>query len=178
MRGAVLCNGPSRIAYKPGGYDFVIGCNVPWTEVDATVILDENVVKIWAENPDLIKVPAYFSVKAWMYTDEIKKRAMFEPYLIELITPKYPYHSSGHNAAEAAIRKGCTDLHIYGCDSWFTEIADSYTRNYVKKGGIVNGDMRAIKGWRDRWQEIMDKYPEVKINFIRESSEELYKSWI
>lgn len=179
MKGAVLCNGPSRVAYSPGGYDYVIGCNIPWTRVDATVVLDENVIKLWANNPDLITVPTYFSVKAWMYTDEIKKRDMFRPYLVKTITPKYPYHSSGHNAAEIAISKGCTTLDVYGCDSWFSKNGGgSYTRQHIKSGGIANGDMKAIEGWRKRWQEIIDENPEVSINFIKGDNEELYKSWI
>ena len=167
MRGAVLCNGPSRVSYVPDCHDFVIGCNIPLTKVDATVVLDENVIKLWSKNPDLITVPTYFSVKAWMYTDEIKKRDMFRPYLVKTINPKYPYHSSGHNAAEVAIKNGCTSLDIYGCDSWFSTIGTSYTRNHIIQGGIANGDMKAINGWRKRWQEIIDSNPNVKINFIQ-----------
>jgi hypothetical protein len=62
MKCAVLCNGPSRFDYQPSTeYDYVIGCNVPWTDVDATVIVDEVVVERWSKQPDLNKLPAYFS---------------------------------------------------------------------------------------------------------------------
>jgi len=170
MKCAVLCNGPSRILYEPSTeYGFVIGCNIPWTKVDATVVLDEEVVREWAKNPDLITVPTYFSVKAWAETDGIKKRDFFRPFLIKTITPKYPYHSSGHNAVEQVIDKGYTDIDIFGCDSWFSSVGRSYTRTHIKQGGIVDGDMRHIEGWRNRWKEIMDKYPEVTLNFIGES---------
>ena len=170
MKCAVLCNGPSRTLYEPSTeYGFVIGCNIPWTKVDATVILDEQVVRLWAKNPDLITVPAYFSVKAWQETDGIKKRDFFRPFLIKTITPKYPYHSSGHNAVEQVIDKGYTNIDIFGCDSWFSKTGRSYTRTYIKEGGIVDGDMRHIEGWRNRWKDIMNKHPEVTLNFIGES---------
>ena len=170
MKAAVLCNGPSRVDYKPSSeYTYVIGCNIPWTDVDCTVILDEEVIRLWANNPALITVPAYFSEKAWRETDGIKKRDFFRTFLIEIIKPKYPYHSSGHNAAEIAIKKGFKEIDIYGCDSWFSSIGISYTRTHIKQGGIANGDMRHIEGWRSRWKEIMDKHPEVTLNFIRET---------
>jgi hypothetical protein len=170
MKCAVLCNGPSRILYGPSAeYGFVIGCNIPWTVVDATVVLDEQIVRLWAKNPDLITVPTYFSVKAWQETDAVKKRDFFRPFLIKTINSKYSYDSSGHNAVEQVIDKGYTDIDIFGCDSWFSEIGISYTRTHIKDGGIVNGDMKHIEGWRNRWKEIMDKHPEVNLNFIGES---------
>ena len=170
MKCAVLCNGPSRILYEPSAkYGFVIGCNIPWTVVDATVVLDEQIVRLWAKNPDLITVPTYFSVKAWQETDAVKKRDFFRPFLIKTINPKYPYHSSGHNAVEQVIDKGYTDIDIFGCDSWFSRVGRSYTRTHIKDGGVVDGDMRSIEGLRNRWKEIMDKHPEVNLNFIGES---------
>ena len=170
MRCAVLCNGPSRSLYVPSTeYGFVMGCNIPWTTVDATIVLDEEVVRLWAKKPDLITVPTYFSVKAWQETDAIKKRDFFRPFLVKTITPKYPYHSSGHNAVEQVIAKGYTNIDIFGCDSWFSKVGRSYTRTHIKEGGIVDGDMRHIEGWRTRWKEIMDKHSEVTLNFIGET---------
>lgn len=170
MKCAVLCNGPSRILYEQSAeYGFLIGCNIPWTKVDATVVLDEQVVRLWAKNPDLITVPTFFSVKAWQETDAVKKRDFFRQFLIKIVNIKLPYHSSGHIAVEQAIDKDYTDIDIFGCDSWFSEIGKSYTRTHIKDGGIVDGDTRSIEGWRNRWKEIMDKHPEVKLNFIGES---------
>jgi hypothetical protein len=172
MKCAVLCNGPSKDLYIPSSeYGFVIGCNIPWTKVDATVILDEQVIRLWAKKPDLITVPAYFSVKAWAETDAIKKREFFRPFLIKMITPKYPYHSSGHNAVEQMIREGYTEIDIFGCDSYYSKIARSHTRTYIKDGGVQDGDMKAILGWRERWKEIIDGHPEVTLNFIKESNQ-------
>lgn len=170
MRCAVLCNGPSRNLYVPSTeYGFIMGCNIPWTAVDATIVLDEQVVRLWAKKPDLITVPTYFSVKAWQETDAIKKRDFFRQFFIKTINPKYPYHSSGHNAVEQVIAKGYTNIDIFGCDSWFSKVGRSYTRTHIKEGGIVDGDMRHIEGWRTRWKEIMDKHPEVTLNFIGET---------
>lgn len=168
MKAALLCNGPSRVAYRSReGYDYVIGCNIPWTDVDSTVVLDKEVIDKWAKQPDLIQVPTHFSVDAWRHTDAIKKRYIFRPYLLGLITPKYPYHSSGHNAAEILIKMGYNQIDIYGCDSWFSDVTQSFTRTIITKKHSSDGSMKHIIGWRKRWKEIMDNNPNVEINFIQ-----------
>jgi hypothetical protein len=167
MKAAVLCNGPSRNLFNStDGYNYIIGCNVPWTKVDATVVVDEIVVERWAREPELITVPAYFSRKAWMYTDSIKKRSFFEQYFIDIIDILPDFDSSGHNAAKCAIKKGATTLDIYGCDSWFEQTIVSHTHKYFKN---LNPDdsKKHVIGWRKRWQEIMDGSPHVQFNFIR-----------
>jgi hypothetical protein len=165
MRCAVLCNGPSRTDYEPSTeYGFIIGCNIPWTKVDATVILDDEIIYHLAKYPELI-IPSYFARKAWMLTDGIKKRKLFEPYLIELIDPNYPWHSAGHIAVEIMITKGFTEIDIFGCDSWFENTLESYTHKYSDTSASnVNA---CITGWKTRWNKIMIDSPEVKLNFIR-----------
>lgn len=169
MKCAVLCNGPSRVSYQSRDpYDFVIGCNIPWTDVDATVVLDEQVVDLWAKKPELISCPTYFSVHAWRRTDAVRKRDFFRQFFLDMIHPKYPYHSSGHNATEIAIKRGATEIDIYGCDSYFSDIAgQSYTRQHIKQGGVVDGDRKYINGWRQRWKEIQDNNANVTLNFIK-----------
>lgn len=167
MKCAVLCNGPSRELFVSREiYNFIIGCNIPWTKVDATVVLDKEVIEKWAKNPELIQCPTYFSVDAWRRTDEIKQRDLFKPYLKELITPKYPYHTSGHNACEIAIKLGFTDIDIYGCDSYFTNTTQTYTRTIITKIHPSDNSMKHIIGWRNRWNEIVQKHPNVNLNFI------------
>lgn len=165
MKAAVLCNGPSRSAYNPDKeYAFRIGCNIPWTKVDCTVVLDEQVVRKWAKQQDLITVPTYFSVKAWRETD-LLGREFFRQFLIDLVEPLPEYDSSGHVACSQAIKKGYKDIDIYGCDSWFTQNVDSYTRQFIKSNTIHTPDTHSI-GWRKRWKQIMDNNPDVKLNFI------------
>ena len=168
MKAAVLCNGPSRTAFSGrGNYDLVIGCNIPWTDVDYTVILDQQVVRLWGKRPGLITVPVYFSEKAWAETHKAPPgRSFFRPFLAEIIRPKYPYHSSGHNACEVAIRRGAKSVDVYGCDSWFSHCTISYTREHIKEGGATPGDMKHIIGWRNRWKEIMQNHPDINISFI------------
>jgi hypothetical protein len=162
---AVLCNGPSRSAYNPDTeYAYRIGCNIPWTQVDCTVVLDEEVVRLWHRNHDLINVPTYFSVKAWRETASLG-RAFFEPYLIQLVEPRPEYDSSGHVACSQMIKLGYTDIDIYGCDSWFTQNVHSYTHKFVKSKTIYTADGHVI-GWRKRWNEIIKNNPSVTLNFI------------
>lgn len=165
MAAAVLCNGPSRVAYQPSSkYNFVIGCNIPWTTVDATVVLDEQVIRLWNKKPTLITCPTYFSTKAWMETDAVRNREFFRTYFAGMVKPKYPYHSSGHNACEVAINLGHVVIDVYGCDSMFSNETYSYTRTFIKNGG---GNQKHINGWRTRWQEIQDSHPNVMINFVK-----------
>jgi len=168
MKVAVLCNGPSRVVFRDSlEYDYVIGCNIPWTVVDATVILDPEIIHYMGLHPELIKIPAYFSRKAWMITDEIKKRKLFDPYLIELINPKYPYPSAGHVAVEVMIRNGATTIDIYGCDSWFADTIESCTHDYVNTSDETK---RCIGAWRTRWNQIIEDNPNVTLNFIKDTT--------
>jgi hypothetical protein len=165
MKAAVLCNGPSRNDYEPStDYGFTIGCNIPWTKVDATVIIDTEIIHYLAKHSELI-IPSYFSRKAWMVTDGIKKRNLFEPYLIELVDPNYTWHSAGHIAAEIMIRKGFTEIDIFGCDSWFENTLESHTHKYSDTSSFsVNA---CINGWKTRWKTMMENNPNVSLNFIR-----------
>lgn len=169
MKAAVLCNGPSRTSYQTSlEYDFLVGCNIPWTDVDALVILDEEIINLWAKDPDLIIVPensVFFARRAYMYTDEIKKRAFFDPYLRKLVDVHGPYHSSGHVAAEQAILEGYTELDIYGCDSWFESSLKSSTHEWVDTSS--ENLMMCVTSWRTRWDIMIQNNPNVKINFIR-----------
>ena len=168
MKCAVLCNGPSRVDFQSReGYTYVIGCNIPWfDEVDATVVLDEAVVDAWYKEPDLIKVPAYFSRHAWAWTDVGHRREFFRPRLIEMVSVLPEYDSSGHVAVTCMIKKGFTEIDVWGCDSWFDQTIVSYTHGYVKN---LNPDdsKRHVVGWRNRWKAIMEGYPDVTINFKR-----------
>ena len=83
MKAAVVCNGPSSVAFRDSlGYDYTIGCNIPWTRVDSTVILDGNVIHCWAKTPSLIECPAFFTARAWRTADEVK----FRDYILETKT--------------------------------------------------------------------------------------------
>lgn len=169
MKAAVLCNGSRRISY--GGrndYDFVIGCNIPWTQdLDATVVVDEEIVIIWSQNLNLIHVPIYFSKKAWMCADNLKIRETTTQQFAGIIDVEPNYHSSGHCAAEIAIARGATLINVYGCDGMFERTTNSYTRNFIPSG--PNEQIRGVdkvNGWRRRWSSLMQHTPQTTINFI------------
>lgn len=168
-RCAVLCNGSSRFAFKSKqGYNYVIGCNIPWTEVDTTVIIDEEVVKYLANNPRLIRFAIKFSENAWRYTDGIKKRSYFVYHFDGLIkVPREPYYSSGHAAVQLAIDEGYTEIDIYGCDSYFDSGMESYTHQFVDSTSPDN-HIRTLSAWKARWDYIIQKYPAIWFNFIKE----------
>lgn len=166
MKCAVLGNGPSRSAYvSRDGYDLVIGCNIPWAEVDSTMVIDGQVVLKWSKNPELIKCPVSFIRATWMYTDSIK----FRNYILEnnqflSLEPTLQDHSSGHYAAIRALRLGYKHIDLYGIDSWFEDTLETYTRGFVED----NPPATKIPRWRQLWLNLADKYPDATLNFIRE----------
>lgn len=159
MNCAVLCNGPSRIAYQASKeYDYVIGCNIPWTKVDATVILDINVLEHW-------KTPSkfYSSVAAWR---ELRERDRFTEYFLGFVNTITDYDSAGHAACRKVLEMNPKVIDIYGCDSWFANNTDSYTHQFVDSRS--DNMTKNISVWRSRWYELMDSHKGVKFNFIGE----------
>ena len=159
MKTALLCNGPSRLEYNPEiKYDYVIGCNIPWTKVNSTVIVDVNVL-------DKLQplIPFYCSRMAWI---NCNKQNRYSDYLIEIFDSKIDYDSAGHCAARIVLMRGATEIDIYGCDSWFKEDTESYTHKYIDSR---SSDMRKhVSVSRERWHELMNENPNVKFNFIGE----------
>lgn len=159
MKAAVLCNGNSRILFTSDDrYSYLIGCNIPWRQVNASVVLDVNVLERW-ENP----CPFYVSVTAWR---ELHKRQRFEQYFLGFVDTFPEHDSSGHAATRKLIELGYNEIDIYGCDSWFTENTDSYTHQWIDSRSIDSSKQVSI--WRKRWNEIIDNNPDVNINFIGE----------
>lgn len=160
MKAAVLCNGPSRSLFaSTDGYNYLIGCNIPWRQVNTTVIIDVNVLDKWKD-----PCAFYCSVNAWR---DLHKRERFKQYFLGFIETFPEYDSSGHAATRMAIALGYKQIDIYGCDSWFTNNTESYTHQWVDGRSL---DMnKQISVWRARWYELMAKHPDVKINFIGES---------
>lgn len=159
MKIAVLGNGDSRSLFTSADrYSYLIGCNIPWRQVDFTVIMDVNVI-------DKLKDPVrfYCSRNAWR---DLHKNERYIGHLIEVFDTLPEYDSAGHAAARIAIKLDATEIDIYGCDSWFSNNTDSYTHQYVDSRSI---DMnKNVSVWRARWYELMAKHPQIKFNFIGE----------
>ena len=164
---AVIGNGPSRILYDESKeYLYRIGCNIPWTRVDATVLLDVDLLTLMQKDKSLLKYPAYFSAKAWMFADSCHLRAHFYSNNLFLGLIGYDNNdSSGNVACKKLIEEGYTEIDLYGCDSYFTEThgynTESYTRNFVPAGS-VNNSYR----WKLSWDAMIKKHPDIKFNFI------------
>lgn len=162
MKVAVLCNGPSRILYNSSSqYDYRIGCNIPWTKVDSTVIMDDGVLEKWDSPKNF-----YASTKAWR---EFRRKELNKDQLIELFEPTAGHDTSGHAATRIVLSMGAKQIDIYGCDSMFSSNTDSYTHQWVDDRSI---DMsKQISGWRTNWKDLMVKHPDVLFNFIGEDNE-------
>jgi hypothetical protein len=167
MIAAILGNGPSRESYfqSKTTYDLVVGCNVPWTTVDFTVVLDEEVVQRWAREPDLITFPTYFSEHAWRETDAIKKRPFFEQYFKGIVKPLPEYDTSGHVACSLLIKLGYGEIHVFGADVMHTDTLESRSHQLFKNHPPTNSK-KHMQGWRARWKTIVDDNPQTKVEFV------------
>mgnify|MGYP000007490627 CR=1 FL=1 len=150
MIGVVLGNGPSKKMFNRVG-DFVLGCNIPSQEfsVDATVICDEEIVWVLKNDFTLIQVPVIISTKVFEKMKELKIVEKFE--ILHVFKPK-EWYNSAHYAAEYLIEYGCSEVHVWGCDSIFENDTKSETSKYTVQ--TTNADERFIKNWRRVWQEI------------------------
>lgn len=169
MKGAVVGNGPSRTRFSnPNGYNYTIGCNIPWTKVDATVILDGNVIERWTRDLTLISCPAFFTVRAWQTADEYKIREYIinNNLFIDLMPDAPELFSSGHVAAQIMCENEFTELDIYGIDSMFKYTVESFTNTLVDDHN-PDSEMQRIVNWRKNWEKLQSDYPEVSFNFVK-----------
>lgn len=169
MKCAVLCNGPSRVLYSPKPeYSLIIGCNVPWTYVDSTVVLDDwKLIEAWVANPTLITCPVYFSDRAWKKLNKLDPDSpLREQQIGKLIKTMPHYHSSGHVAAEIALARGYTELDIFGCDSYSHDTIVSTSWDLIDQGGRSATNMNIVRGWRKRWNLMQLKHPNVVFTFF------------
>jgi len=169
MKAAVVGNGPSRIRFSNyGGYNYIIGCNIPWIKVNATVILDGNVIERWSKDLDLISCPAFFTSKSWRITDEVKIREyiLSNGLFIDMI-PDYPeFFSAGHVAAKLMCDMNYTELDIFGIDSLFKDTVESFTNTLIEDYN-PDSEKQRIVNWRKNWDKLQTDYPDVSFNFIR-----------
>ena len=167
MKCAVLCNGPSRSAYNPEKeYAYRIGCNIPWTKVDCTVILDPQMVKVLIKDTSLINCHVYFSQAAWDYVQEVNASLLFKN--LGIIQKTRKGLSSGNLACIKAVELGYTEIDIYGADAMTTNdirsnnVSKSYTRNFLD-----SDSMNMSPDWRTNFNKMIHNHPEVKFNFIK-----------
>ena len=163
MVAALLCNGPSRILYNPNNnYDYVIGCNIPWVMVDATVIMDIEVVhKIVSDN--LPTVNTFFGRDVWRELHH-KTRSLYDDKFLGIVDTKDINDNSGHLACRKLIELGYTKIDVYGCDSMTNDNTDSYTHRYVDTRFAAASVLAS--NWRRVWNTIITNNS-VEINFIK-----------
>ena len=167
MKCAVLCNGPSRSAYDPNKeYAYRIGCNIPWTKVDCTVILDPQLVKVLIRDISLIDCKVYFSQDVMEYVEQVAAKQLFDT--LGIIQKTHKGLSSGNLACLKAVDLGYTDIDIYGADAMTTNdirsnnVSKSYTRNFLD-----SDSMNMSPNWRTNFNKMIKDHPNVKFNFIK-----------
>ena len=163
MRGVVLGNGPSRSYYDLSG-DFVIGCNIPNNHfsVDATIICDEEIVWILKNDLTLIQVPVIISNKVY---EKMKELKIDQHFSIHHVFKTKDWYNTAHYATEFLLDFGCSEVDVWGCDSIFEDNIASETDEYIPKQDKAEG--RFIRNWRNVWANLVEKYGEHRISFIR-----------
>lgn len=168
MKAAVLGNGPSRCLYTtPDQYEYVIGCNVPWTNVTANIICDETVVQYWHKNYSNYKHKTFLAERAWREVQRLNFADEMRSLLLDVVDMHEGYDSSAHVAVKKLIDLGYTEIDVYGCDSRFSDDYKSRTNNYIRSK--VNSPRELAKTWNKNWDEIIQSNPSVTITFIGES---------
>jgi hypothetical protein len=178
----LLCSGPRKKSYKKNGLP-TIGCNIPWTDVDYTIIFDEVVLMKIIEMPDIIKedvklilsTVAYQELRRTKSVDKLKNKIECV-FKYNSLSEKIFLRSSGHYAAEWAIFKGFKKLNIYGCDNWFGDMKclDNNMHNkanpfYIKN---LNEDFdekyQIMRGeyWKKSWEKMIIQNPSIEFNFV------------
>ena len=162
MIGVILGNGPSKQAYDRKG-DIVLACNIPTKDfsADATVICDEEIVWVLKNNLTLIEIPVIISTKVFEKMKELQIQDYFD--IKEVFHPK-DWHNTAHYAADYLMGLGCTEIHLWGCDSIFNDSVVSTTSNYTKQTTV--GDNRFLKNWRRVWDNKMKNALENGVHFV------------
>ena len=146
-------------------YAYRIGCNIPWTKVDCTVILDPQMANLIASDRSLIDCKIYFSDNAW---EHVKDKSVFEDIFLGTIAKTKKGMSSGNMACMKLVELGYKDIDIYGADAMTTSdirsnnVTKSYTRKFLDSDGI-----NMSPNWRTNWNRMIEQYPDVKFNFIK-----------
>lgn len=164
MKVAILCNGPSKTLYKSSSvYDTVIGCNIPWCDVNFTVVGDKRVIAKEVSQKGLIQYPMIIYNQAYDYVRKHNLEYVFADRCLEYIMLDNPT-SAGNGAAQIALLKGYTVLDVYGADAIFSENFTSSTQQYIP---WPSDKKKEVIKWRERWKQLAELYPEATINFIR-----------
>jgi hypothetical protein len=172
---AILGNGPSKedwfMEKDLHPFGFVMGCNFPWTKVDATTIIDgkaaEGWVKYVVEKKEVKPVKLYLSPAAnsrFVHLGEKQFLHQWKKGEVEVRRRE----SSAHCAAKVAIEQlGATQVRVYGADTFFTMENASSTWKYVNGG--LDGAKKAqqITDWRSNWHRLKEENPHVQITMVR-----------
>lgn len=157
MKTAILGNGPSRTLYNEDEeFDFVVGCNIPWTKVDATVICDIEIVNLLRNDFTLIQVPVIISTVVY---EKMKEFRIVDSFTILNVFKPRDWHNAAHYAVDYLMNKNADEIQIYGCDSIFEDDITSKTDTAVEK---TMDSERFIRQWRKVW----DKKFESDIKFL------------
>lgn len=173
MIAALLCNGPSRVAFKDRTrYTYVMGCNIPWTDVDATTMIDVSVARYYAIS-ETREYKLFLNNICWNVLKGFRKSGVkLTSYIIaenklgRLVEDAKEFYSSGHMAALELIRMGATEIDIYGCDSYFEDVIDSFTWQYVPSNASDKHKAKQLIEWRKNWASIKGQFS-IEMNFIK-----------
>jgi hypothetical protein len=177
MRCNVLCNGPSRISYKENNLPS-IGCNIPWSSVNYTVIFGNDVIDIVDEDMNLIPQSTKLIVSN-ITLEYLKQKNLLIKFKNKIYSV-YNYdlnhrYSVGHVAVLTMISMGFKNIDVYGCDNYFDDLlcTDSYTRKWkitTKNLKKFHNEAELInrgKKWKEEWSYILKKYNKINIKFIK-----------
>lgn len=84
---------------------------------------------------------------------------------------KFGWLSSAHIATLWLIENNYKEIHIWGCDAIKVDTIKSTTDSLVDscyKDTNTSGVSKVIDNWREKWDMIVNEYPEINITFHNE----------
>ncbi len=172
---AILGNGPSKedwfMEKDLYPFDFVMGCNFPWTDVHATTIIDGKAAQGWCDyviqKEEVQPVKFYLSPSAnTKFVHNGEKQFLHQWKLGDVEVRRR--ESSAHCATKVAIEQlGATQVRVYGCDTFFTMENTSSTWKYVHGGLDGARKTKQITDWRSNWHRLNEENPDVQITMVR-----------
>lgn len=142
----IIGNGESQ-KYYHHTQDFVVVCNLNWgIPHDVVSIIDPQPVMYMMEKQSYTQKTIWCSPKA--------KRLFVQhqlPVSIECVHNSTVRYNNAQCVVLELLRRGYTTLHLYGCDTLWTEDMTSTQDTMIPR---PNRDLTLYKEWRKLWQLI------------------------
>jgi len=148
----ILGNGPSKVNFRGFPVGDIYGCNLADADrnLTATFIMDKVVLVHMQNNNLRLNFPIIISQSL----ASIARRCNPKPEVLDTISAEIQNgESTGHHGVQYLLKKGYTEIHMWGFDSLYTESIASDSHTKIPEG--IHWDDN-WKRWRVNWDKIFN----------------------